>query len=121
MKRFLLSALTVSVIAVSQNTAKEPSGAAKKYEVLKKTEGGYLYETVSNDPLKARIYTLPNGLKVYMTVYKDAPRIQTYVAVAAGSKTDRLVLPIIWNISCLKGLQKSGPLTGHRKRFIWTK
>src|SRR6478609_4435314 len=88
MKRFLLSALTVSVIAVSQNTPKEPSGTGKKYEVLKKTEGGYSYETVSNDPLKARIYTLPNGLKVYMTVYKDAPRIQTYVAVAAGSKTD---------------------------------
>ncbi len=88
MKRFLLSALTVSVIAVSQNTHKEPSGTGKKYEVQKKTEGGYSYETVSNDPLKARIYTLPNGLKVYMTVYKDAPRIQTYVAVAAGSKTD---------------------------------
>ena len=28
----------------------------------------YRYETVSNDPLKARIYTLDNGLKVYMTV-----------------------------------------------------
>ncbi|NVN95683.1 MAG: insulinase family protein [Bacteroidetes bacterium] len=48
----------------------------------------YTYETVPGDPLKARIYTLDNGLKVYMTVYKDAPRIQTYVAVRAGSKND---------------------------------
>lgn len=27
---------------------------------------GYTYETVKNDPLKTRIYTLDNGLKVYM-------------------------------------------------------
>ncbi len=48
----------------------------------------YNYQSVPNDPLKARIYTLDNGLKVYMTVYKDAPRIQTYIAVRAGSKND---------------------------------
>ena len=48
----------------------------------------YTFATVPNDPLKARIYTLANGLTVYMTVYKDAPRIQTYIAVKAGSKTD---------------------------------
>lgn len=48
----------------------------------------YTYETYPNDPLKARIYTLENGLKVYLTVYKDKPRIQTYIAVKAGSKFD---------------------------------
>ncbi|MFZ4413339.1 MAG: M16 family metallopeptidase, partial [Bacteroidales bacterium] len=48
----------------------------------------YTYESIDGDPLKARIYTLDNGLKVYMTVYKNAPRIQTYVAVRAGSKND---------------------------------
>src|ERR1035437_1755724 len=46
------------------------------------------YESVPNDPTNARIYTLDNGLKVYMSVYKDAPRIQTYIAVRAGSKND---------------------------------
>ncbi len=46
------------------------------------------YETAEHDPLKARIYTLDNGLKVFMTVYKGAPRIQTYIAVKAGSKND---------------------------------
>ena len=35
----------------------------------------YSYETVPNDPLKARIYTLDNGLKVYLTVNKETPRI----------------------------------------------
>ena len=48
----------------------------------------YSYETVANDPLNARIYTLNNGLKVYMSVYKDAPRIQTYIAVRVGGKND---------------------------------
>jgi secreted Zn-dependent insulinase-like peptidase len=49
---------------------------------------GYTYETVKGDPLKARIYKLDNGLTVYMTVYKDEPRIQTYIAVKTGHKND---------------------------------
>jgi predicted Zn-dependent peptidase len=48
----------------------------------------YNYTVVPNDPFKARIYTLENGLTVMMSVYKDAPRIQTYVAIKAGSKND---------------------------------
>jgi predicted Zn-dependent peptidase len=46
------------------------------------------YETVPGDPYNARIYTLKNGLKVYLSVNKDAPRIQTLIAVKAGSKFD---------------------------------
>ncbi len=48
----------------------------------------YTYETAANDPLNAKIYTLDNGLKIYMSVYKDEPRIQTYISVASGSKHD---------------------------------
>ncbi|OON65400.1 peptidase M16 [Hymenobacter sp. CRA2] len=48
----------------------------------------YKYTTVEGDPLKTRIYTLDNGLTVYLSDYDDAPRIQTYVAVRAGSKND---------------------------------
>lgn len=44
------------------------------------------YETVKGDPMKTRICTLDNGLKVYMTVNKDEPRLQTYIAVRAGGK-----------------------------------
>ncbi|MDP2386217.1 MAG: insulinase family protein [Bacteroidota bacterium] len=46
------------------------------------------YETVPGDPMNTRIYTLKNGLKVYLSVYKNEPRIQTYIAVKAGSKND---------------------------------
>ncbi len=46
------------------------------------------YQTVPNDPMHSRIYTLSNGLKVYLSVNKLQPRIQTYVAVHVGSKND---------------------------------
>ena len=48
----------------------------------------YKYETVKGDPMLTRIYTLPNGLKVYMSVNKETPRIQTYIAVRVGGKND---------------------------------
>ena len=48
----------------------------------------YKYESVKNDPLKARIYTLDNGLKVYMTVNEETPRIQASIAVKVGGKND---------------------------------
>ena len=48
----------------------------------------YKYETVPNDPLNVRIYTLDNGLKVYLSVNKDQPRVQTYVGIRVGSKND---------------------------------
>ena len=46
------------------------------------------YESVKGDPLQAKIYTLDNGLKLYMTVNKDEPRIQTNIAVRSGGKND---------------------------------
>ncbi|MCI0449832.1 MAG: insulinase family protein [Chlorobi bacterium] len=57
-------------------------------QVKTHTEGKYTYATVENDPLKTRIYKLDNGLTVYLTVYKNEPRIQTYIPIKAGSKND---------------------------------
>ncbi len=48
----------------------------------------YSYVTVPGDSLHTRIYTLKNGLTVYMSPYKDEPRIFTSIAVRAGSKND---------------------------------
>jgi predicted Zn-dependent peptidase len=56
--------------------------------VSAQAQKNYTYQTVADDPMHVRIYTLDNGLKVYMTVYKDAPRIQTLIAVKTGSKCD---------------------------------
>ena len=43
---------------------------------------------LADDPMATHIYTLKNGLKVYLTVNHDEPRIQTYVAVRTGSRND---------------------------------
>ena len=48
----------------------------------------YKYETVPGDKMQTRIYTLDNGLKVYLSVNPEKPRIQTYIAVRTGSKND---------------------------------
>ena len=73
--------LTIALVAVA---AMYFAINAKKE--MKKIENNY--EIVKGDPLKARIYTLDNGLKVYLTSYADAPRVQTNIAVRAGSKND---------------------------------
>ena len=46
------------------------------------------YTTVPGDPMKTRIYTLGNGLKVYLSVNKEKPRVQTFIAVNTGSRND---------------------------------
>ena len=57
-------------------------------EVSQKSDYKYTYETVEGDPLGTKIYTLDNGLKLYMSVNKDEPRVVTQVAVRTGSKQD---------------------------------
>ena len=48
----------------------------------------YKYYSVAGDPMQTRIYTLDNGLKVYLSVNKEKPRIQTFIAVRTGSRND---------------------------------
>lgn len=48
----------------------------------------YSYKSEPNDPLKTRIYTLDNGLTVYLSPYKNAPRFYAAIAVRTGSKND---------------------------------
>lgn len=72
------------VAAVSCKTNNE-----KMYNVTTKKDGnGLAFETVENDPTGLRLYTLENGLKVYLSQNSDEPKIQTYIAVRAGSNYD---------------------------------
>lgn len=59
-----------------------------KYEAKTAESNGYTYEYVTNDPLNVRIYTLKNGLKIYLSQYKAEPRVMTAIAVKAGGKFD---------------------------------
>ncbi len=69
MKKLLLSLLVASTAMC---------GWAAKYQ----------YRTVDGDPMATKIYTLPNGLTVYMSVNKDEPRVQANIAVRVGGKND---------------------------------
>ncbi|ACU58411.1 M16 family metallopeptidase [Chitinophaga pinensis] len=75
----LLLASSMSTIAEAQQ---------KKYEWKEGTSGGYTYKYIVNDPMKARFYTLKNGLTVILSVNKKDPRIQTLIGTRAGSNDD---------------------------------
>lgn len=81
---FALAQKSVQTLKPQQVTATDPQSA----NTVPSNNKEYKYESVKGDLLNARIYTLENGLKVYLSVYKDAPRIQTYIATKAGSKND---------------------------------
>ena len=71
------AAVLVSVVAFAQNQFQG-----------KKLQWRYTYKYVTNDPAKSSFYTLKNGLTVILSPTNKDPRIQAYVAIKAGSKTD---------------------------------
>jgi len=61
----------------------------KKYtETIHTDTNNYEYITITHDENKVRIYTLKNGLKVFLAQNFDAPRIQTFIPVRTGSNND---------------------------------
>ncbi len=66
------------------------SGVAQEVQItsVKGKDGKYAYTSVPGDPLQARYYQLENGLTVILSVNKNEPRVQTLIAVKAGSKND---------------------------------
>lgn len=75
----LLAALSAGVSYAQDNN---------KHEWQEKKTGDYKYRFVTNDPMKTRFYTLPNGLTVILSPTPKEPRMQFYIATKAGSKTD---------------------------------
>ena len=80
LKKIILALTAVMISAVSY--------AQNQFQWKEATGNGYTYKYVTNDPAKARFYTLKNGLTVILSPTNKDPRIQAYVAVKAGSKTD---------------------------------
>jgi len=84
MKKLLIISTLFFLISISCKTKENSLSNNTKKEKTK----SYKFQTVENDPSKTQIYTLKNGLKVYLSVNKEDPRIQSYIAVKAGSKFD---------------------------------
>ncbi|MEO6134740.1 MAG: pitrilysin family protein, partial [Ginsengibacter sp.] len=83
MKQLKLTGLLFLVMFVGKTQAQTGTHQWKEA-----TANGYTYKYVTNDPMNARFYTLKNGLTVILSPTKKDPRIQCYVAIKAGSKTD---------------------------------
>lgn len=84
-----------------------------------KDKKGNQYQYVTNDPYGTRIYTLDNGLKVYLSQNKTEPRIQTYIAVKAGSKhdpDDATGLAHYFEHMMFKGTSKVGTLNWEKEK-----
>ena len=62
--------------------------AQKDYQWKEASSAGYSYKYVTNDPLKARFYTLKNGLKVILSQNSKEPRIAVNIPVRTGSNND---------------------------------
>jgi predicted Zn-dependent peptidase len=93
--------------------------AQEKFEWKVATANGYSYKYVTNDPTKARFYTLKNGLTVILSPTKKDPRIQAYIAVKAGSKTDPATntgLAHYLEHMLFKGTDKYGTLDWSKER-----
>lgn len=91
---------------------------------LSATAKDYHYTTIPGDAMKTRIYTLDNGLTVYMSVNKEKPRLQANIAVKTGSRNDPAEttgLAHYLEHLMFKGTQKFGTMTTPRRSLISTK
>ncbi|MDY8135727.1 M16 family metallopeptidase [Aquimarina sp. 2201CG5-10] len=91
MKLFKSILLLLLVVSLSncKNSPSSETDTSQEITVEKHTgPAGFNYETVSNDPTGLRLYTLDNGLKVYLGKNEEEPKIQTLIAVRAGSTYD---------------------------------
>ena len=79
-----LKVLFIVILAFSYLT----NTAQDKYQWKQASTAEYKYKYVSNDPMKARFYTLKNGLTVILSRNNKVPRIKTLIAVRAGSNSD---------------------------------
>ncbi|EZH75467.1 peptidase M16 [Aquimarina atlantica] len=82
--------LLLLVICLSNCKKSSPeTNVSQEIKVEQHTDAaGFNYETVTNDPTGLRLYTLENGLKVYLAKNEEEPKIQTFIAVRAGSNYD---------------------------------
>ena len=58
------------------------------YDMSELAKNNLRLKTVLNDPMGVKMYTLSNGLKLFLSTNKNEPRIFTNIVVRAGSKYD---------------------------------
>jgi len=88
-KHLLIPAVALLLASCGESKKENTTDSSDKLEMkTTKDSKGREYSYVTNDPMKVRIYTLDNGLKIYLTQNKNEPTIQTLIPVKAGSTYD---------------------------------
>lgn len=108
----LLLLLSLSAILASANS----------FETKKATDSnGFEYEYVTNFDVEVRTYTLENGLTVILAKNDDAPRVQTFITVKAGSTYDPIEttgLAHYLEHMMFKGTSKIGSLDWEKEKVL---
>ncbi|MEW7276990.1 insulinase family protein [Aquimarina sp. 2201CG1-2-11] len=88
-KSVLLLFIAIGLSNCKKSSDQDTATISKEVKTEQHTDNaGFSYEAVTNDPTGLRLYTLENGLKVYLAKNEEEPKIQTYIAVRAGSNYD---------------------------------
>ena len=88
MKKTILFALGAGLLLSSCSSQKEETTTTPFETKTMTDKNGMTYEMVEDDPMNVRLYTLDNGLKVYISPNDAEPRVQTLISVKAGSTYD---------------------------------
>jgi predicted Zn-dependent peptidase len=89
-----ISITVISLLSALSLSAQQPASGFTKsiksvsHQIKQAFDKIFSYDSIPGDPFHIRIYTLPNGLKVYLSSYHAQPKIFTMIAVKAGSKYD---------------------------------
>jgi len=84
----------------------------------------YTYRSVPGDPFDVKIYTLSNGMKLFLSVNPEEPRIFTNIVVRSGSKqdpADTTGLAHYMEHMLFKGTSKIGTLNWEQEKVLLEK
>ncbi len=117
--------LIFSMLLVVATGCKTMTDTSNEVKTVQKTDSkGFQYEIVTNDPTGLRLYTLENGLQVYLSKNTEEPKIQTYIAVRAGSNYDpkkSTGLAHYLEHMLFKGTEKIGTLDWEKEKVLLDK
>ncbi len=79
------------------------------------------FNTIPGDPIQVKIHTLANGLRLFLTINKEEPRVYTEIAVRAGSKhdpADTTGLAHYFEHMMFKGTDRLGSLDWEKEKAL---
>lgn len=82
------------------------------------------FRTAAGDPIHVHMHTLSNGLRLFLSVNKDEPRVYTEIAVRAGSKhdpADTTGLAHYFEHMMFKGTDRLGSLDWPKEKAVLDK